>query len=271
MAARAYGRETLASLPIDDDKDWKNREISNVKNLGVNEHITLLARGKKRNVYPALNRYDSEIDGWHISKDNDDIERKFWKDDFSVDTSSNYTLSSGTITLEPGVLKLTEIPPSDEAGAHRLSLNQPIRSPRYISFTLSIDPDNTLSGKYRYVYGYIGGKLCFRIYRDIDDVLLSVAVFRPFKEILTQYKNDTEYTFAYYEDGTLNVYMDGKLVGTSTQQFPEGTLELRVRNNDASGGLFEFKQITLGSSASPSYADDFATDTVSRTALAGVL
>ncbi len=110
MAARAYGRETIATLPIDDDKDWKNREISNVKNLGVNEHITLLARGKKRNVYPALNRYDSETDGWYVSKDNNDIERKFWKDDFSVDSlpfydnviahSKNYfTVSGGELVF----------------------------------------------------------------------------------------------------------------------------------------------------------------------------
>ena len=265
LIANTKGR--VSTLAVDDNLDMHGRNVTNAGVVSVNDHVTLVGAR-----FPGKGFRHVERDGWYVSKDNNDIERKFWKDDFSVDTSSNYTLSSGTITLEPGVLKLTEIHSSDEAGAHRLSLNQPIESPRYISFTLSIDPDNTLSAKYRYVYGYIGGKICFRIMRDIDNVSLIVTVYNPFKDIVVpQYKNDTEYTFAYYEDGTLNVYMDGKLVGTSTHQFPEGTLELRVRNNDASGGLFEFKQITLGSSASPSYADDFSTDTVSKTAAAGVL
>jgi hypothetical protein len=99
MGVRAYGRETLASLPIDVDKNWNDRSISNVNSLQANEHITVTARGANRKLYPALNRYDSETDGWHISKDNNDIERKFFKDDCTQDNSGQYTMISGTFPI----------------------------------------------------------------------------------------------------------------------------------------------------------------------------
>ncbi|MCK9327023.1 MAG: hypothetical protein M0P69_16140, partial [Bacteroidales bacterium] len=97
MGVRAYGKETLVSLPIDVDKDWGDHSISNVKSLQANEHITITARGANRNLHPSLNRYDSETDGWHISKDNNDIDRKFFKDDFSVVSADLYTVT-GTVT-----------------------------------------------------------------------------------------------------------------------------------------------------------------------------
>jgi len=43
-----------------------------------------------------------------ISKDNGDVERKFWKDDFSVDSSDNYTnYENCPFTISDGVLTLT--------------------------------------------------------------------------------------------------------------------------------------------------------------------
>jgi len=100
MGVRAYGRETLASLPIDVDKNMNDRSLSNINSLQVNEHITITARGANRNLHPSLNRYDSETDGWYVSKDNNDIERKFFKDDFSVDSSSQYTGDVGSFTWD---------------------------------------------------------------------------------------------------------------------------------------------------------------------------
>ena len=43
---------------------------------GVAGHPTLI---------PVGNYHNTEVDGWTVTKDNNDIERKFWKDDFSVD------------------------------------------------------------------------------------------------------------------------------------------------------------------------------------------
>ena len=107
MGVRAYGRETLASLPIDVDKNWNDRSISNVNSLQANGHITITARGANRKLYPALNRYDSETDGWYVSKDNGDIERKFFKDDFSVDSSSQYSGDVGSFTWDTVNKRLT--------------------------------------------------------------------------------------------------------------------------------------------------------------------
>ena len=65
---------------------------------GVAGHPTLI---------PVGNYHNTEVDGWTVTKDNNDIERKFFKDDFSVDSTSQYTGDVGSFTWDTANGKLT--------------------------------------------------------------------------------------------------------------------------------------------------------------------
>lgn len=279
MAARAYGRETIATLPIDDDKDWKNREISNVKNLGVNEHITLLARGKKRNVYPTLNRYDSETDGWYVSKDNGDVERKFFKDDFSVDSSSQYTFNASNYTFGDGVVVGDTTPAESEkyfviedprvAGE---SFSVVWSSPSFFEQSGSQEPgimfrfphgieclvyhSDVTSPDIIYRFGRTSsytstlGNLILWKRVTLGDAATVVAWFKSTHRLDVVKLNSTQFS----------VYMDGVLIGTASTTFNELCgFSISPYRYNKSVNIYE-----ITSSPSISYADDFTTDTTER-------
>ncbi len=67
-----------------------------------------------------------------VSKDNNDIERKFWKDDFSVDSSDTWQLTNATYTVGTGI-HLTD----------RYQNPQPMQLHRYGRFTFVVQQTNT--------------------------------------------------------------------------------------------------------------------------------
>ena len=100
----ANGKGRMSTLAVDDDLDMNGRNVTNADVVSVNEHVTLV--GAQR--LPGKGFRSTERNGWGVSKDNNDIERKFWKDDFSVDSSSQYTnLLECPFVINNGVMTLT--------------------------------------------------------------------------------------------------------------------------------------------------------------------
>ena len=97
----ANGKGRVSTLAVDDDLDMNGRNVTNADVVSVNEHVTLVGAR-----LPGKGFRHVERNGWSMSKDNGDIERKFWKDDFSVDSSSQYTGDVGSFTWDTANQKL---------------------------------------------------------------------------------------------------------------------------------------------------------------------
>jgi hypothetical protein len=274
MGVRAYGRETLASLPIDVDKNWNDRSISNVNSLQANEHITVTARGANRKLYPALNRYDSETDGWYVSKDNGDVERKFWKDDFSVDSSSQYTgdVSSFTWDTANRQLKYTGIHPSKGI------ITKEVFTDGKIDFTFAFPTAYTtgniwlkfeiasanpstrpMGGLVLYLTRTAAGNLKTAIYDYVASKAVAYGTTMPVgigeNVRVTIIKNANQF----------EVYLNGLLkISTTYSNYVPSGVGFRLYSDGGYTGDREviIKDFTIAPSVS--YSDDFATDTTER-------
>ena len=265
MGVRAYGRETLASLPIDVDKNWNNRSISNVNSLQVNKHITVTARGANRKLYPALNRYDSETDGWYVSKDNGDIERKFWKDDFSVDSSNNYTGDVASFTWDTANSQLIST-----AAGKIISPN--LFGPNY--YTVSITPNalpsqgthagivlyNPSTGQHQYFGIYLSGN---GYHARTTGTILTTAggsvthtLGVPIQVVLDA-SNPTSATLSIICTGGIS---KTRTVDLMSPGFTSGEWYVGVYTSSSTWENSTFKAFTCCPSIS--YSDDFSSDTV---------
>ncbi len=288
MGVRAYGRETLASLPIDVDKNWNDRSISNVNSLQANEHITITARGANRKLYPSFNRYDSETDGWYVSKDNNDIERKFFKDDFSVDSSSQYTghdgTSKGFYTWDTANSKLVWQVTS--ITHNQANIYNPITAGQYgissVSFRCTV-PNESSEQRIGLIVAkrgdvYVGaiirrqtdGTNRFVIFmgswevKSSSGMIIAVDFFDGATYTITVETTSTEITGKIYREG---VYVNGYTVPYAqfTNYTPPTPDEFVIGFGSwlASAKSITCEVYDLSFKPSISYADDFATDTVS--------
>ena len=277
MGVRAYGRETLASLPIDVDKNWNDRSISNINSLQVNEHITVTARGKKRNVYPALNRYDSETDGWYISKDNNDIERKFFKDDFSVDSSSQYTGDVADFTWDTANNLVKTV-----AGSGKRLFKKSLNFYGYREFTHWSSTQSEMTYGYLFLYpaNVHNSNNYIRIYPFPSEGTgyknISCDIRVNGKGIYSQnisssgmLKTDPHRFGIEVLNNAVKFYVDGVLKATYTGSehlsiFNQGVIYTGIRlDNNSTTKTAELYVTDLVDAPSISYADDFTTDTVS--------
>lgn len=214
---------------------------------GVAGHPTLI---------PVGNYHNTEVDGWTVTKDNNDIERKFWKDDFSVDSSSQYTgdvasytgWGTGEITTTGGV----KIASTDEFGDGVYSVVLKITSSAYAlryAF-MRICCEGSRGGYYVGFYLNQGIVSLVQIFKYSPEYTVVGSV--PASIVIDQY-----YRVDLIKIGSsLALYVDGVLkISATDTDYNSGNIGVYNANADA-----VFSELTYAPSIS--YSDDFTADTV---------
>ena len=265
----ANGKGRMSTLAVDDDLDMNGRNVTNADVVSVNEHVTLV--GAQR--LPGKGFRSTERNGWGVSKDNNDIERKFFKDDFSVDSRELYTGNVADFTWDTANKEIMFYSGSTTAS---MSMAAPLSQTAYgskISFSMK---RNNINGTYQ--GGIVIGRTTSTIYtihliyesghtrlflRGSSDPIGPVCTWA--NQMLA---NDTDYhRFDVIIDnqGLIWGYIDGVKSNITVQNV------LLPRDCNLQPGIVRFTSIESKTiwlkdfSVSPpiSYADNFATDTVS--------
>lgn len=267
LIANTKGR--VSTLAVDDNLDMNGRNVTNADVVSVNEHVTLVGAR-----LPGKGFRHVERDGWSMSKDNGDVERKFWKDDFSVDSSSQYTGDVANFTWDTANKEIM----FNTGNTHSsIRTAAPLSQTAYgskISFSMK---RNNIDGGYQggivigrtastfytlYLVYYQGQTQLFlrRSYNPVD------TVCHWGNRILA---NDTDYhkvDVIIDNQGLISGYIDGVKSTNIVQKV------LLPRDCNLQPGIVRYTSITSKTiwikdfSVSPtiSYADDFSTDTTER-------
>lgn len=212
-------------------------------------------------VYTHTNEYNAQQDGFYITKDNDDVERKFWKDDFSVDSSSQYTGDVASFTWDTANSRL-EIA---NVGQRTLAVNNcQSLAPTKISFVISVPSETDgQNGVYfttngvQYICQFSTSDRRLYLYQGVTSLrytpqfpegwdasipVIGVITLNPSSIVMDAYVEGVKYSTTY---------------GATTT----GASDLGIFTYNPTSTCY-FHDLTV--SPSISYADEFSTDTTER-------
>jgi len=201
-----------------------------------------------------------------ISKDNGDIERKFFKDDFSVDSSENYTVANGFV-WDTTNRELTYTGGSAYARTiHKTPVSDSALGAK-ISFSLKCDSVSGYRGGV--VIGYKGTTIYTlnvhteesRVNMFIREGTQPLNYVSRLNSLITHDTNYHKYELIINPDGTCEGWFDGVKGFSMPFVLPTGiNLTPGFVTDAAPGKVICWKDVSYAPSIS--YADDFSTNTV---------
>lgn len=204
-----------------------------------------------------------------ISKDNGDIERKFWKDDFSVDSSSQYTGDVASFTWDTVNAEITS---TDGVSYKRIKYIEPISDSALgakISFSLKCSEVSGYRGGV--LLGYIGSTpYTLNIVTDATRVSMFMRIGSSPLEYVSRLSSTATFDTNYHNyvliinpDGTFEGWFDGVKGNPTSFVLPTGmNLTPGIVTDAADGKTICWKDVTY--TPSISYADGFTSDTTER-------
>jgi uncharacterized protein YneR len=197
-----------------------------------------------------------------ISKDNGDVERKFWKDDFSVDSSSQYTGDVASYIWDTTNCRVASL--SSNSFKY---LKRAVTNPRFVSVVGQYDAGSENDRYYyinvkldetSYIHVAVSGNSTTSTYRAYIRESGVVTLDKGFAlgiPISTAVRIDIA-----IESDNVKFYANGSLLYTHSSGISFEPTLVEVYRYSPDGGTVYFKDLTVLPSIS--YADDFATDTV---------
>ncbi len=206
-----------------------------------------------------------------VTKDNGDVERKFWKDDFSMDSSSQYTGDVGSFTWDTANRRLTI---TGATTVKVLRRNETFSDGKisFSGFVSAINPsvqhnaiscpfrsqDSTGMNEYRvFLFNPVGSE---NSYIYLSKYVNSTSASTIASQIVPSITSDTLVEMV-VSGSNFKVYVNGALqIDATDTTYISGSYGLRV--GTGSGITAYITSFTV--SPSISYADNFTTDTTER-------
>ena len=204
-----------------------------------------------------------ERNGWSMSKDNNDIERKFWKDDFSVDSSSQYTGDVGNFTWDTANSRLTSLATTSPKYVYKSCSN-----PGYISVVFSYD-SATSSDRYLYLYANTDGSDRISILYSGNSTITNIRcvvriggvnVYDSVFSSAGAITDEVRLSIAINSDSVV-FYKNGVAIKTYSGAYIPLVTQVSLGRYSPDAGTAIFKDFSILPSIS--YSDDFTSDTVS--------